>query len=1681
MTRKTWHSAARKPWRRRALLSLTPLEERLLLSSYSYRIANASQFGPGDSQAREASSFLGAEFRNESDSTSLNLGVYRGTGAVSANGRIGFEVGGYADPGSFDAHYELDFRNDWVEPTAFGPVPIQTGLTYLGAQVDTTSPSLGGSAAFIFELSGSVSGRVEAYNPFTQSYDDVFEQTWQLPSINVNQEIASYNRDGRGDLKLFGREVEGTVGLSVPIAPPASMGIDVTVDGNSRSAALSVNVGASFLEAGRSLGEMRQALPSIRLASAGMAPDGTVDMSTRRPDSFSGDSIVQTTLMENNLVLTNMFGPLGPIGFSAGEAGFEVAATLTALEATGGPELHVFQDFKTTPDGTLTYRFEDLDGRPAFVDVTVTEPGGQPVEHLGVASIAFEPGAQVAVAFEGRPIRVRPEASFHLDVQNVIGLQAALGLDVEALKAEFSIDTPVGSLADVTAGPVWSEEWDLSHDLLAIPLFSKTFETHETTFALEEFIIGAGFIPSLEVTRTDDNQNVAMGAGTLRQAIWQAQFLAASTGQTAQTISLAPGVYTLETSGRHDGRINPADHIASGDLDLVDLDLTIEPTGPGVLLSGGGQFRVFEVHAGASLTLSGLSVIEGKADLGAGILNAGTLRMTNASLVSNNADGSGGALFNRGLAELIHTTLTANSADRDANGSGIGGGIFNAGAGSRIVLINAIVADNVRGPVRFFDGRTDDDLAGKPFEAGSVGNMVGIARGLVSDEDNIILGTEDPQIKVMYQSASGDTFLYAPVNGSRAIDAALPGYAEYDQNGNARPRGNAPDIGAVEGEPASTVVTTLADVRDPFDDQTSLVEALEYASTRDGADTVTFAEGLRGTILLGPSLLLDDADPITIAGDGRITLRRGTGGRLVQITPGTRVSLLDLELTAAGPGIARSSVAILNQGEMDLTRVRLSGANADAGIRNEGRMTLVDSTVRGVSGTGLVNAWNASLTVERSTISGNSGGGITNGGSLMLTNATISGNTSGFFGAGIANDGLLTMTHSTVTGNHSTREDWGVGAGLSNTNRATVSGSIISGNTAGSPRRHDDIETSLGTLLGSGNLYGTVEATQIPAGNLVGVTDPRLGPLADNGGPTLTHAPLPDSPVIGLATGSTTAIDQRGRARRTIGAPDAGSVEAGVVLVTTLVDAVDPHDGRLSLREAIAISASQPGSDVITFAPSLQGRVLLTGELLLDDHSGPVTILGDGRITLDANRQARVVRVLPGTTARLEELTLTGGSLRGGAGSQARSGGAIFNAGDLSLVRSIVVANTVAGTDADGGGIFNDHGTVVLVGSTVSGNAAGASGGAIGNDGGTLSLVDSILEQNVAGDRGGAIDNRGGLVTLNRSIVRNNRATHQAGGVFNDGTIATTHPEGGTLLVIASTLHTNQAERGGALVNLDGTAALTNATISGNFATGDGGGLYNDGLLSLRHATVTRNVAFGAGNGLFNGNRASVSASLINSIVSDNWWLADREDIGGKPVSSGSVGNLVGFGGGLNRATNLTGLNPSLLPLAFHGGPTPTHAPADFVSPAIDAAIDALAPPTDQRGQPRPQGARADIGAFETTRTLAPLSTSWGSGALAITRSTPPRPTPLPLPVAGPLGPVAVDSGGSASPVTPELREPKRPERDDDLLSQALRHLANQDGSMVSPAAIPQGWFDDGDEDDPEADVRGLSKLLRIG
>jgi hypothetical protein len=247
----------------------------------------------------------------------------------------------------------------------------------------------------------------------------------------------------------------------------------------------------------------------------------------------------------------------------------------------------------------------------------------------------------------------------------------------------------------------------------------------------------------------------------------------------------------------------------------------------------------------------------------------------------------------------------------------------------------------------------------------------------------------------------------------------------------------------------------------------------------------------------------------------------------------------------------------LDQGFVTIDNSIISG-NSGPGVYNQGNVTILNSTLSGNSvqggygggiSSGSFKAVGSAVTVINSTISGNSaqgGGGISNAyGLVSIVNSTISGNSAADGGGAIFNyAGTLQIANSTISGNSA-----GSGGGVYNVPDQFGAARIETGNTifdAGASG--ENIFNDGGTVTSHGYNLSSDDG----GGYLIGPgdqinTDPLLGPLQDNGGPTLTHAPLPGSPAIDAGDPNFTPPpfrDQRGPCfHRVFRRIDVGSVE----------------------------------------------------------------------------------------------------------------------------------------------------------------------------------------------------------------------------------------------------------------------------------------------------------------------------------------------------------------------------------------------------------------------------------------------------------------------------------------------------------------------------------------------------------
>ena len=231
------------------------------------------------------------------------------------------------------------------------------------------------------------------------------------------------------------------------------------------------------------------------------------------------------------------------------------------------------------------------------------------------------------------------------------------------------------------------------------------------------------------------------------------------------------------------------------------------------------------------------------------------------------------------------------------------------------------------------------------------------------------------------------------------------------------------------------------------------------------------------------------------------------------------------------------------------------------GIWNLGILMLNNSSIKGNytdAGGGIANSGTAIVT--NSTISDNRGvgGGIHNSGVLNLVNSTVSHNRSRLAGGGIYNRESVTLTNSTISNN----EAWWEGTGFyNNGGTANITASTIKDNTGrvDFASVHNDGSTVTltntiianrtgdscsGSVTSLGHNLDTDGTCGLSATGDLSNTDPLLGPLQDNGGPTFTHALLPDSPAIDAGDdASCPDTDQRGVARPQGAACDIGAYE----------------------------------------------------------------------------------------------------------------------------------------------------------------------------------------------------------------------------------------------------------------------------------------------------------------------------------------------------------------------------------------------------------------------------------------------------------------------------------------------------------------------------------------------------------
>ncbi len=649
------------------------------------------------------------------------------------------------------------------------------------------------------------------------------------------------------------------------------------------------------------------------------------------------------------------------------------------------------------------------------------------------------------------------------------------------------------------------------------------------------------------------------------------------------------------------------------------------------------------------------------------------------------------------------------------------------------------------------------------------------------------------------------------------------------------------------------------------------------------------------------------------------------------------------------------------QAELSLFRSQVSDNIASefgGGVAAFGKVTINTAVIAGnlaqQDGGGLYASGNADCTIQFSSFDRNQaarGGGLftfpqrcaiaqsaflsntaaTDGGGAYIGSndtevrrTTFANNQAARGGGVYANSTMTIFDHVTVANNQ--------GGGMFNQSGANAEGVLLSNNLGGNCQGQAVLFAAYN--LEDANSCGLVDTQDQP--NFPN-TDPLLGPLSDNGGPTLTLALQSGSPAIDavdtrVQMGCQNAPDQRGYPR---GRPrifdasnnvyfcDIGAYE--VVLphrVNTGDDEVDADlnddicltsSGICTLRAAIQQANATPGLEEIVLPA---GKITLglngddnsaaAGDLDLSDLT---VIRGAGRsqTIVDGNGIDRVFDIFPVSTAEvgLGDLIFSGLAIGGGR-LQSGNGGGLRTSISLRLERV-----------------------------RVAGNSAVSGGGIQCRDDCWLEVVDSEIDSNrtngfatFTGNGGGFIQSGSGRMSVQSSLVSNNQAGLGGGG------------EAIRLSVRNSAIGVNEAGTTGAIFS--SSAIIEDSTITLNEADAEAGGLFLIGPSVLRNSIVARNT---------------IAGQSKNCTFSP-----DHTESFGYNLSDTGLDDC-----DLDAATDLINSDPLFVPSSIF-------LLAD--SPAVDSGDDANCPATDLFGVARPQDgnddqiSRCDRGAVERTDIL---------------------------------------------------------------------------------------------------------------
>jgi CSLREA domain-containing protein len=588
---------------------------------------------------------------------------------------------------------------------------------------------------------------------------------------------------------------------------------------------------------------------------------------------------------------------------------------------------------------------------------------------------------------------------------------------------------------------------------------------------------------------------------------------------------------------------------------------------------GGG---IFSDESIVNITGSTISDNSSNSD-GGGIFNLdSTVDITDSSISGNSASFGGGIYSSDSTVNMTDSTISGNSASA-------GGGIYNSG--STVDVSNSTISDN--SAERYGGGIGSDDsivdITGSTISGNSAAQGGGIYSfyDTVNMTDSTISGnsaaddgggifSSDSTVNISNSSIIDNSASFGGGIYSSDSTANITGSTIIDNSASAG-GGMFNDYSTVIHITDSTISGNSAEVEGGgiLNNQSTVNITGSTISDNSafaigGVGNIQSTADITGTTISGNSAnygggILNSGSTVDIT-DSTISGNSASfGGGIINVLSTADVSnstISDNSAELVGGGIFNENSTANITG----STISSNSASAGGGMFNDNSTanitgsTISDNSANSNAG-GIFNL-ESTANITGSTISANSasaGGGILNVESTAnITGSTISGNSAEVQGGGVINfQGTANITNSTITENIASTGS-GVSSYGNSLTSTTVTSSIISGNTGGGADvelEEPDDSTITDSFISNGNnllgIVGTnVNAFSQPT-DMTGVTDPLLGPLQDNGGPTETHALLPGSPAINAGSnplGLTT--DQRGTGfDREVEQTDIGALE----------------------------------------------------------------------------------------------------------------------------------------------------------------------------------------------------------------------------------------------------------------------------------------------------------------------------------------------------------------------------------------------------------------------------------------------------------------------------------------------------------------------------------------------------------